>query len=399
MYQIQEIRQTGQTVLLIPSMMDDHFPLLQYAFHSKEYWPVILDNTRGITDQGLRYGHNDMCYPFTLCLGQYLQALGSGAYDLAHTALLMPSAGDACRGSNFTSLIRKALAAAGYSQVPVLTLNVKGLEREQALSIRPDMVWRALFALYYGDLLMLLTHQTRPYEREKGSTDACRAAWTEELAQDLKTGRGLTLGRMKKNFTRISADFAAIPRTGGPKKRVGLVGELYTKYCALGNWDMVAFLEGEGCEAAVNGFSWYILYYIDNQIAGTSGPRRAGWKAVSALLAGLQRSMTEALRAHGFCSLDPFPVFRRQAEGDMSMNLQVADGWLMGAELAAHLRSGCSRVLAMQPFGCLPNHVCGRGQYAALARRFPQGKVVSVDLDSSGSPAQVYNRVKMLLEG
>lgn len=399
MYQIQETRQAGQTILLIPSMMDDHFPLLQYAFHSEEYWPVILNNTQGITDQGLRYGHNDMCYPFTLCLGQYLQALASGEYDLDHTALLMPSAGDACRGSNFTSLIRKGLAAAGYPQVPVLTLNVKGLEREQALSIRPDMVWRALFALYYGDLLMLLTHQTRPYEREKGSTDTCRAAWTERLAQDLKTGRGLTLGRMKKNFTRMAAEFAAIPRIGGPKKRVGLVGELYTKYCALGNWDMVAFLEGEGCEAAVNGFSWYILYYVDNQIAGTSGPRRAGWKAVSALLAGLQRSMTEALRAHGFCCLDPFPAFRCQAERDMSMNLQVADGWLMGAELAAHLRSGCARVLAMQPFGCLPNHVCGRGQYAALARRFPQGKVVSVDLDSSGSPAQVYNRVKMLLEG
>ncbi|MCI5499881.1 MAG: hypothetical protein MR419_10210 [Clostridiales bacterium] len=399
MVQIPDSPVPGQRILLIPAMLDDHFPLLQYAFYTPEYYPVILENRRGIEDLGLRRAHNDMCYPFILSLGQYLDALDSGAYDLDRVSLLMPSAGDACRGSNFTSLTRKGLAAAGYGQVEVLTLNVKGLEKGQALPIRPYMVWRALFGLFYGDLLMLLTHQTRPYEKTPGDTAACRAKWTARLAQDLKTGRHLTLRAMKQTFSQAAADFAAIPRAPRPRKRVALVGELYTKYCALGNWDMVAFLEREGCEAAVNGFSWYILYYVDNQIAGTSGPRRAGWKAVSALLAGLQRSMTEALRAHGFCCLDPFPAFRCQAERDMSMNLQVADGWLMGAEMAAHLRSGCARVLAMQPFGCLPNHVCGRGQYAALARRFPQGKVVSVDLDSSGSPAQVYNRVKMLLEG
>ena len=180
---------------------------------------------------------------------------------------------------------------------------------------------------------------------------------------------------------------------------MALVGELYTKYCALGNWDMVAFLEEEGCEVAVNGFSWYILYYASNQVAGNTGPRRGLWRLAMAWVAGLQGAMTEALARHGFHSLPPFPAFQREAARWMSPTLQVADGWLMGAEIAAHLHGGCRRVLAMQPFGCLPNHVCGRGQYAALARRLGRGKVISVDMDASSPRLLVYNRVKLLLEG
>ena len=399
MYQINETRQAGQTTLLIPAMLDDHFPLLRYAFFSKRYHPVILETRQGVVDAGLRYGHNDMCYPFHLCLGQYLQALGSGDYDLDHTALLMPSAGDACRGSNFTSLVRKALKDAGYPQVKVLTLNVKGLEKDQALVLEPHMVWRALFALYYGDILLLLTRQVRPYEAEPGAAEVCRARWTEILSRDIKTGQGLTLGRMKRNFRHIAADFAAIPRRPGEKKRVALVGELYTKYCALGNWDMAAFLEEEGCEAVVNGFSWYILYYVDNQLAANRGPRRVLWRGVDRFLSSLQGRMVSAIRDHGFRCLEPFPVFKENAWAHLSRELQVADGWLMGGEIVGHIQSGCSRILAAQPFGCLPSHVCGRGQYAALARKFPQARLVSVDLDASGTPSQVYNRVKLLIEG
>lgn len=399
MQQIQETRQAGQTTLLIPAMLDDHFPLLRYAFFSRRYYPVILENRRGVVDAGLRYGHNDMCFPFHLCLGQYLQALGSGDYDLENTALLMPTVGDACRGSNFTSLVRKALRDAGYPQVKVLTLNVKGLEKDQALVLEPHMVWRALFALYYGDILLLLTRQVRPYEAEPGAAEVCRARWTEILSRDIKTGQGLTLGRMKRNFRHIAADFAAIPRRPGEKKRVALVGELYTKYCALGNWDMAAFLEEEGCEAVVNGFSWYILYYVDNQLAANRGPRRVLWRGVDRFLSSLQGRMVSAIRDHGFRCLEPFPVFKENAWAHLSRELQVADGWLMGGEIVGHIQSGCSRILAAQPFGCLPSHVCGRGQYAALARKFPQARLVSVDLDASGTPSQVYNRVKLLIEG
>lgn len=397
MYVIPDRPAPGQRPLLIPAMMDDHFPLLQYAFWCKEFYPVLLTGREGIEDLGLRYGHNDMCYPFHLTLGQYLQALGTGAYDLDQVALLMPSAGDACRGSNFTSLIRKGLAAAGYGQVEVLSLNVKGLEGGQALKLHPYMIWRALFALFYGDLLMLLTHQTRPYEQEPGQTNACRDRWTARLARDLKTGKNLSLSHMKQTFRQAAADFAALPRRPGQTRKVALVGELYTKGCALGNWDVVDFLEGEGCEVAVNGFSWYILYYASSQVAAARGPAKQVWQALAAWVAGLQQDLVAALTAQGFQSLPPFPAFQREAAAWVSQELRVADGWLMGAELAAYLGREM-RVLAMQPFGCLPSHVCGRGQYAAIARRVGKGKMVSVDVDASLTPLTVQSRVMLLLE-
>ena len=202
---------------------------------------------------------------------------------------------------------------------------------------------------------------------------------------------------MRQVFAQAAADFAKIPLRPGPRRRVALVGELYTKYCALGNWDMVAFLEGEGWEVAVNGFSWYLLYYASNQIAA-GGPAQGVWRGLSRWVAGLQQDLCRALADHGFFTLPPFPAFQREAAAWISQDLQVADGWLIGAEAAAWLRAGCSRVLAMQPFGCLPNHVCGRGQYAALVRRVGAGKLVSVDVDASLPRLGVYHRVKLLLE-
>ena len=174
---------------------------------------------------------------------------------------------------------------------------------------------------------------------------------------------------MRQVFAQAAADFAKIPLRPGPRRRVALVGELYTKYCALGNWDMVAFLEGEGWEVAVNGFSWYLLYYASNQIAaggpprGCGGASAAGWRGSSRTCAGPWQTT-------GFSPCPPFPAFQREAAAWISQDLQVADGWLIGAEAAAWLRAGCSRVLAMQPFGCLPNHVCGRG---AVCRPGPPG--------------------------
>ena len=385
--------------LLISAMLDDHFPLLKHAFASRRYHPVeILSRREGVVDLGLRYAHNDMCYPFILSLGQMLDALGSGDWDPAQTALLMPTAGDACRGANFPSLLRKAMEMAGYPDVRVLTLNVKGLERQASLPITPEMIWKALFGLLYGDILLLLTHQTRPYEVRSGDVMACRNRWMERLSRDLEKGKHLTLGRMRRNFRAMAEEFASIPRTNGKRQRIALVGEVYTKYCAAGNWDLVSYLEEAGCEAVVNGFSWYILYYFDSQLAESRGPARLLWQAGSALLARSQKAMLRALSDQGFSALPPFHAFKDQAEKYISLDLRVADGWLIGGEIVAHLNAGCDKVLAVQPFGCLPGHVCGRGQYPALIRRLGRGKLVSVDTDSSGSRAAFYNRVRLLLD-
>lgn len=398
MYRIEEEKDREKYVMLIPGMLDAHFPLLQYAFYSKNYHPVILSNEEGITDIGLKYVNNDMCYPAILNIGQMIGALRSGAFDLERTVLLMPQAGDACRGSNYTGILRRAVTAAGYPKVPVLSLNARGLEKEMQVELTPGMVWRALFGLMYGDILMLLKNQIRPYEKNAGETEVYLQKWNRILAEDLKSGRHLTPGGMKRNFRRIAEDFFKIERTGEKKQRIGIVGELYTKYCHLGNWNLEQFLSEENCEYYVNGLSWYVLYYIDTHLL-TEGPvvGRA-YAMLQRFIGGLQKEMIAAIRQYGFYSMDEFSVWKKKAEGFVSFHCTVGDGWLIGAETVNHIQNGYRKVIAVQPFGCMPNHVCGRGLYPSIQRRLPEGRIVSVDLDSGGSVLNVRNRVKLLLD-
>lgn len=255
MYKIHEHLDREKHLLLVPAMLDDHFPLMKYALYSKEYRPVILENEEHIVDTGLKYVNNDMCYPCILNVGQLLEALKSGRYPLARTRLLMPTVGDSCRGSNYISALRKAVLAAGFPHVETVSMNLKGLEKGKSVKIHLYMIWRALFALYYGDMLMLLCNQVRPYERDPGAAEQCRSMWFSRLSEDLQAGRHLTLKTMKANFLKIARDFAQIPVTGAKKQRIGILGDIYTKYCHLGNWDVVRFLEETGCETYTGGLS------------------------------------------------------------------------------------------------------------------------------------------------
>ena len=384
--------------LLIPALLDVHFPLMKYAFYSRECQPVILNNRKSVIQQGLRYVHNDMCYPCILNTGQMIAALQSGKFDLAHTKLLMPSVGDACRGSNYTEVLRKAVRKAGFHQVRVMTLNLRHIDEANQIGVSPAMIWRAFFALYYGDLLLLLTQQVRPYEKEKGAANRCRDKWYSILGAELKAFRNLKISVMLRRFREIPADFAAIPRTDEKKQRIGIVGELYTKYCALGNWDMVQFLEDSGCESFTNGLSWYVLYYIDSHLTQAGNPAEAaGYHAVGAVLERLQKAMIREIKAAGFFTLPPLHTLKKEVAGKISFGAAIGDGWLIGTESAGYILHGCKKVLAIQPFGCMPNHVIGRGLYASLQRKCG-GQIVSIDADSSLSPVNAYNRARMLME-
>lgn len=398
MYKINEKENKERYTLLVPAMLDAHFPLLQYAFYSKNYHPVILENEEGVVDAGLRYVNNDMCYPSILNIGQMITALQSGTYDLSRTRVLMPTAGDACRGSNYTGALRRALKAAGFSRVQVLSLNVQGLDKENQMKLEPGMVWRALFGLFYGDILMLLTNQVLPYEVHAGETLGCRQRWINLLSEDLRQGKKLSLRHMKENFYRIATDFADIPRLEVRKQRIGIVGELYIKYCHMGNWNLEQTLRAEGCESHTNGLSWYVLYYMDTHLAQTDTVTAALYRTGMKLMEKLQREMIAALEKHGFYTLPEFSVLKREAEGYVNYRDTIGDGWLIGAEMVSHILHDCKKVVAVQPFGCMPNQICGRGLYPSIARKLPQGRIVSVDVDSSASKLNAYNRIKMLID-
>lgn len=402
MYQIHEEKNNEKYTLLIPAMLDAHFPLLKYAFFSRKYHPVIMDEQEGITGLGLKYTHNDLCYPAILIIGQILKTLKSGKYDVNKTVILEPQAGDACRGSNYIPVMRKALDDAGFPMVPVISLNVTGLEKKHSLPIMPSMLFRAVAAAYYGDLLMILSNQTEPYERNAGDTKALNDKWIELLSEDLKRGKNLSIKKIKNRFTEIIEDFKAIEKTEKKLLKLGIIGELYIKYCHLGNWNLEKYLKQENCEYYINGITWYALYYIDTHLLSEGGVSKNG--AVVAVenmvfryFLDLQKDMTEKLKENGFYSMDAYDEFKKKAEGYVTYQCSIGDGWLLGAEFANHALNGYNRIICGQPFGCLPSHVCGRGLYPAIRRRLPDTQYISVDYDSSGTDTLVKSRIKMLL--
>ena len=402
MYRIDEEKQNEKYTLLIPAMLDAHFPLLKYAFYSKKYHPVVLEESDGITNLGLKYTHNDLCYPAILIIGQMLKALQSGRYDVNRTVILEPQTGDACRGSNYIPMIRKALDYAGFSMVPVISLNITGLEKKHALPITPAMLFRAVAAVFYGDLLMILKNQIKPYEIRNGETDQLEEKWIIVLSNEIKNGSRLSFKSIKERMTEIVADFKEIKRKDKSLRKVGVVGELYIKYCHLGNWNLEKYLTEQNCEYYINGITWYALYYMDTHILQEEGIYKKGVVTDSAQMVfehflKLQRTMVQILKEQNFYCMDCYDVFKEKAKGYVTYQCSIGDGWLIGAEFANHALNGYDRIICGQPFGCLTSHVCGRGLYPAIKRKLPDTQYISVDYDASGTDTLVKSRIRLLL--
>ncbi|WP_090420345.1 2-hydroxyacyl-CoA dehydratase [Pseudobutyrivibrio sp. YE44] len=399
MYKIDETNNNEKYILLIPSMLDFHFPLMKYAFCSKEYHPIILDNEDGIINVGLKYVNNDMCYPAICNSGQIIDALQSGKYDLSKTRVLMATAGDACRGSNYITTIKRALKKAGFEQVPVVNINVRGIEKSETINVSPAMAWRGLVSIYYGDILMLLLHHLRPNEITHGQTQEKYHYWLSVLSEDLRCGKHLSIRAIKRRFKEISDDFAQISLNEKRKQRIGIVGEIFHKYSHLGNWNLIDYLEEQGCESHTNGVSWYLMYYVDTHLLTEKSVLRPAYKLAQKFFNHLQKAMIDAIRANGFYSMDDFLSLKEQVRPYISMEYNIGDGWLIGAECAGHLLEDCPKVMAVQSFGCMPLQTCGKGIYTRVGRELAdKGIIAWAEIDHSGAESNYYNRVQMLID-
>ena len=386
----------AQRTLLIPSLMDDCFPLLQHVFASKRWKPVLLTEDTGIADLGLRYVHSDLCYPAHLVTGQILAALNSGKYDVHTCGVMVGQAGDECRGSCLIRILRKVLDRAGYPNVALLSLNVQEIEPENRLLIRPAMVFQAAAAALWGDTLAILRDQTRPYEATPGAAQALWRQWMETLGPDMN--RSLSRGRILHRCRQMAESFRGLEKTDRPAQKVAIVGEIYTKYCHLGNWDLRDYLAKHHCQTATGGITWYALYYLDSH--GVKGPfiQRLVFGIARRWLVSAQKAMLQILRQAGFETLPPFYELKAQAAGYAPMRITLADGWLISAEAVAWAKLGYRKILCVQPFACLPGHIFGKGQYAQLQRKLPHVRLVSVDYDASTGEGTVESRIRMLLD-
>lgn len=389
--------------ILIPNMAVTQFRLLQYALQYEGYNCEVLGNCGSAVAQlGLKYVHNDTCYPALLVIGQFLDALNSGKYDLEHTALLITQTGGGCRASNYIHLLRKALVKAGYPQIPVASLNFSGLEKDSGFQMTLPLIRRALACVLYGDLLCALRNQTAPYENEPGAADRLVDLWVERLGRVLLAGKGFTAREMKHTFPLMAKEFAALPVTRVPKVKVGVVGEIYVKYSPLGNNDLQRFLESQGCEVNFPGLLGFLQYCIFNQgedwvLYGGKRLMKLGSDRLLHWLDGIERAMLKAQTDVGFYAPGPFTELVEKPKGVISLGAKMGEGWLLTAEMIELVQGGYSNIVCAQPFGCLPNHIVGKGMVNKIRALYPSANITPIDYDPSATRVNQENRIKLML--
>ena len=389
--------------ILIPNMAPVQFRILAAVMEEAGYTCELLENCGSqVSELGLKYVHNDTCYPALLVIGQFLDALGSGKYNLDHTALIITQTGGGCRASNYIHLLRKALVKAGYPQVPVVSLNFSGLEKDSGFPMSLPFLGKLLAVVYYGDLLVALKAQTEPYEVEKGAAKALQEKWLDTICGWIHQGRGCSSREMKAAMPKIAAEFAGIPVRRTPKVKVGVVGEIYVKYSPLGNNDLENFLASQDCEVNLPGLMGFLQYCVYNpsetaRLYGGNFFEKHISDWILKYIEGMETVVINALRNHGYHAPLPFRELIRLTDGMISTGDKMGEGWLLTAEMIELVCSGYENIICAQPFGCLPNHICGKGMINKIRERYPQANITPIDYDPSATRVNQENRIKLML--
>lgn len=395
----KEMRKTHK--ILIPMMLPIHFQFLKNILSKEGYHVELLQTTgQSIIDEGLKNVHNDTCYPALLVIGQMIDALKSGNYDVDHITLAITQTGGGCRASNYIHLLRKALVQAGFPQVPVISVNFSHLEKNSGFSLTPRMLAKILFAFLYADTLMWIKNQCKPYETIPGTTDRLVEQWIQTITAQLSS---LQFMRMKKNYRQMLKDFASITRSNEKKIQVGIVGEIYMKYAPLGNNELEDFLIQEGCEPVVSGVMDFGLYClentkIDHQYYDRNKTSYRFVEIASKYIQSVQKKAIKAIKEEGtFRIPDSFDEVVEASEGVINRGSKMGEGWLLTSEMVALIKSGVDNIVCCQPFGCLPNHIVAKGMSRKIKNLYPQANIVAVDYDPSATKVNQENRLKLML--
>ena len=389
--------------ILVPNMLPTHFQLFINVFRVHGYnMKLLTASGPKIAETGLRFTHNDTCYPAILVIGQFMDALLSGEYDPKKTALIMFQTGGGCRASNYISLIRKALKKAGMEYVPVISFSLSDLERHPGFKVSLSLLHSLIYAVFYGDLLMALKNQVRPYETEKGAADRLVEMWANKLGKELGHSRRVSYQKAKKNYDAMVGQFAAIPKEKREAVKVGIVGEIFVKYSPLGNNDLEQFLVSEGAEPVVPGLLDFCLYAVHNSVTDYKLYKKGKktyplYRYVYRYLCKKKKDVSAALTKGGFLGLTPFEEVVHMADDVINSAVKMGEGWLLTAEMMELSESGCQNIVCTQPFGCLPNHICGKGMMKPLKELRPDINIVAVDYDAGSSRVNQENRLKLML--
>ncbi len=389
--------------ILIPTMLPMHFKMISRVLKFYGYKTEVLENMgKPVIDTGLKYVHNDTCYPAILVIGQFINAIQSGKYDVNKVALAFFQTGGGCRASNYVSLLRKALKQAGLGHIPVVALSFSGIENHPGFKLDLPKIHKILYAVMYGDLLMSLTNQVKPYEKVVGEAEKLAEKWTAYLSDELVKG-SFSYRRIKANYKKIISEFDAIPVEKRNRVKVGIVGEIFVKFSPLGNNNLEQFLYNEGAEVVVPGLLDFLLYCVynpvnDAKLYGMNKAMGIAYRIALRFFLKKQKDLIDAIKDHGrFMPPTPFETVVSLTKGYISTGTKMGEGWLLTAEMLELSHEGVKNIICTQPFGCLPNHICGKGMMKPIKEKNPDVNIVAIDYDAGATAVNQENRIKLML--
>lgn len=390
--------------LLFPMMAPIHFTILKNVFTHFGYKAKLLTKAGSeIVKIGLKYVHNDTCYPAILVIGQLIDALQSGEYDLEKTALMITQTGGGCRASNYIHLLRKALKRAGFENIPVVSVNLSGIEHNSGFKMTIPLLRRIVAAIIYGDALMLLENQVSPYEIKADSARCLVKKWVDTLTDMINKGEGCKASKLKENLNKIADEFASIPVKYTPKIKVGVVGEIYVKYASLGNNNLQGFLRHQDCEINIPGILSFAMYSMDTHLIDTKlyGGNYIKYyiaKKLMNYLTKIESILIDAISRHKqFVPPATYAHIKSISHGIIGHGNKMGEGWLLTAEMLALIEEGYENIICTQPFGCLPNHICGKGMIRSIKKLHDNSNIVAIDYDAGASKVNQENRIKLML--
>ena len=394
----------GYTILA-PQMAREHFRILGPVFHHYGMNVEFLDTVNDkVLDQGLKYVNNDSCYPSITVVGQFMEAVNSGRYDTDKLAIVMTQTGGACRASNYVGYIRKGLRDAGYPDIPVIALSAQGIETNAGFDLKKPstipFLKRGFRAIIFGDLINRVANATRPYEVEKGATDSLKEAWIERLQAQAPT---MSDRKYKKCVKEIVKDFDNIPVKDIKIPKAGIVGEILVKFLPEANNNLQKVLEAEGAEVILPDLTDFFMYCMKNSelkadLYGKSKMNATIGKIGINIVEQYRKPVRKALReSKRFNEPEYIDQIVEYADTVTSLGNQAGEGWLLAGEMVELIHAGAPNIVCIQPFGCLPNHITGKGVMKKIRAEYPEANIVAIDYDPGASEVNQINRVKLMM--
>lgn len=390
--------------ILCPQMSPIHFELIEPAFQAAGYNLVVLDNDgKEAVNVGLKYVNNDACYPSLMVVGQIMEAVLSGKYDMNKTAVIISQTGGGCRASNYIGFIRRALEKAGYPNVPVISVNLSGLEGNPGFKLTLPLIQHGLYALIFGDIFMRCLYRTRPYEAVPGTANALHEKWKKKCIDFVATTKPLSHRKFKRYCREIIRDFDNLPMLDIKKPRVGVVGEILVKFLPAANNYLVELLEAEGAEAVVPDLTDFFLYcfYNTNFKAENLGMKKSSARNANLGIKALEwlrsAARDEFKKSKHFDPPARIETLAKYAAPIVSQGNQTGEGWFLTGEMLELIHTGTNNIVCTQPFACLPNHIVGKGVIKELRHQYPLSNIVAIDYDPGASEVNQLNRIKLML--